>query len=305
MYIRTTLKATLLAAGSALLLGSPAGFAEDSPSATSAKFSTAAEVSNFTVDYSPIAKFSNAFGDTQRGRTKIAYAAVEQQGKTFMASYMAYLSNVPVSQLSQADQRAFWLNTHNMMVVDAMVGSRLRRNMKSARGTYDAPGKMWTEKRITVEGVELSIQDVEKDIILANFSDNPNVIFGLYQGTSGSPGFPKDGFTAANLDAELEAAGRDYLGSRNGVKIRRSKAQIPAIVDWYSAEVFGGDEAAARTHLATLLDSDDAAKFSAATQFETRTFKYSSDEYIIRQQPNLPSGGAGGFGGGGGGGGGS
>jgi len=222
-----------------------------------------------------------------------------------MATYMRYLASVPVSTLSENDQLAYWLNTHNMLVIDAMTGSRDRRRMSRARGTPQAPGSMWSEKRITVDGVELSIHDIEQNIILANFSENPNVIFGLYQGAAGSPAFPANGFTGANLSAELEAAGRDYVNSRgNGVKTSRSKAQLPAVYGWYSAEVFGGDEVAARTHLASLLEGSKATKFNAATQFQTRKFSYSSDEFIVRQQPqNL--GGGGGFGGGGGGGAGS
>lgn len=307
MLVRKTFKIAMLAAGSALIMGVPAGFADEA--AGVAKFSTASEVSAYQVDYSPIAKFTNAFATTERGRTKIAYAAVADQGKGFMKTYKNYLSGVPVSKLTRNEQLAFWLNTRNMLVVDAMANSKSRRRMANLRGTPTAPGAMWTEKLITVEGVELSLQDIEKDIILANFADNPNVIFGLYQGTSGSPTFPAKGFTSANVNAELEAFGRDYLDSRSGVKIRRSKAEVPAIIDWYSADVFGGDEAAARVHVASLLGSDDATKFNAATQFQTRKFSYSSDEFIIRQQRGPASNSFGGgntsgssFGGGGGGG---
>lgn len=301
MTAGNTFKVALLAAGSAFLMGAPAGFAEDA--ASFAKFSTAAETSSLEVSYEPIAQFTKAFGDEQRGRVKIAYAAVEQQGEDFMKRYMRYLSAVPVSSLSRHDQLAYWLNTRNMLVMEAMSDSRSRRRMKTARGTPDAPGDMWTDKRIKVEGVELSIHDIEKNIILANFSDNPNVIFGLYQGTSGSPEFPKHGFSGLRLEAELEAAGREYVDSRNGLILNRSKAKVPAIYGWYAADVFGGDKAVARTHLAGLLSPGNAEQFKAATQFSTREFNYSSDELVLRQQ-GLPTGGAGGFAGAGGGGGG-
>lgn len=306
MFIQNSFKAVLLAAGSAMLLGSPVGFAEDA--ADFAKFSSASQVSSVNVDYRPISQFTAAFGEERRGRMQIAYAAVAQQGEAFMKTYMGYLAKVPVSSLSRDDQLTYWLNTRNMLVMEAMTDSRSRRRMKDARGTPDAPGDMWTRKRITVEGIDLSIHDIEENIILANFAGRPNVIFGLYQGTSTGPEFPAKGFSAANLDAELDAAGRTYIASRNGLKLNRSKAQLPAIYGWYSEAVFGGDEGVARAHLASLLDAEDAANFNNATQFETRSFSYASDELIIRQQPNLNDGGGfaggGGFGGGGGGGGG-
>ena len=301
---QTTLKAVLLAASSALLLAVPAGFADDAGSI--AQFSTSAEVSDYNVDYSPIQKFSNAFVDEQRGRTKVAFEPVGQQGKAFLIGYMRYLSNVPVSTMSRNDQLAYWLNTHNMMVVDAMIGAKSRRRMSSLRGTPDAPGTMWIEKRITVEGVELSIQDIEQNIILANFADKPNAIFGLYQGTSGGPTFQEAGFSAANLDTELAAAGRDFVSSKNGVKISRGKAELPAIVGWYQDAVFGGDPAVAAKHLATLTDAGKAAELAGVTEFKTKKFSYSSDELAVRRQANTPRAGASGgrFGNGAGGGGG-
>jgi len=300
MIKHTRFKVMLLAAGSALLLGAPAGFAEDANSF--AQFSTAAETSSVAVDYRPIAQLTEAFGGEQRGRMKISYAALEQQGEAFMTTYMRYLSGIEVSSLSRDDQLAYWLNTRNMLVMDAMADSRSRRRMSSARGTPEAPGEMWTEKRITVQGVELSIHDIEKNIILANFADKPNVIFGLYQGANGGPEFPAKGFSAAGIDAELEEAGRKYVNSRNGLKVRGKKAQIPAIYDWYTADLFAGDEGAARTHLASLASEKKATKLAAATQFTSRKFSYSSDELIIRQQQNLSAARSSGGGGGGGGG---
>ena len=291
MTSRSTFKAILLAASAVALFATPAGFAEDAASFT--KFSTSAEASTVNVDYRPIQKFSTAFGPEERGRTKISYAAVEQQGKAFMKTYMGYLANVPVSNLTRNDQLAFWLNTRNMLIMEAMADSRSRRRMKAARGTPAEPGKMWAEKRITVEGTELSIQEIEKNIILANFADKPNVIFGLYQGSSGGPGFPKAGFSGANLDAELEAAGRAFLESRHGLKVRGSKAQIPAVVDWYATDVFGGDQEAMRAQLVSLAGKKTGPKLAAATQFQARKFSYSSDELIIRQQSSAGASGSG------------
>ena len=302
MRSQTTLKAILLAASSVLMFTAPAGFAEDGVGL--AQFSTSADVSNYAVDYRPIKQFSGAFAQEQRGRTKVSYAAVEQQGAAFMATYKKYLSNVPVSSLARDDQLAYWLNTRNMLVIDAMTDSRSRRRMSSARGTPANPGKMWTEKRISVEGVELSLQDIEQDIILANFADDPNVIFGLYQGTSGGPSFNPDGFSGANISAELEAVGKDYVNSRNGLKISRKKAQLPAVVSWYQDAVFGGDAEVAKTHLSGLVDTSDVTKLAATTEITSRKFSYSSDEFVVRQQAAPSTGGFGGAGGAGGGGGG-
>ena len=175
--------------------------------------------------------------------------------------------------------------------------------MDKARGTPDAPGEMWSKKRITVQGTELSLHDIEKHIVVANFADKPNAVFGLYQGTKGGPSFPAKAYTGANIDAQLEAAGKDHVDDL--LKVKKSKAQIPAVLSWYASDLHGGDNEALRAQLVSLSSAKDAKKLSDVTEFEARKFSYSSDELIIRQQATYDGGGNSGFSGGGGGGGGS
>jgi len=177
------------------------------------------------------------------------------------------------------------------------------------RGTADAPGSMWTQKRITVEGVELSIDDIEQGILLTSFNDDPNVLYGLYQGTTSGPTYPEQAFTGSAVRSQLVSLGQEFVNSRAGVKASRSKVEVPAIYDWYGDALFGGDADARNQHLIGLSEGQRAERLSTATEFKTRKFRYSGDELVIRQQ-NLAAGatgagGGGGYGGGGGGGGGS
>lgn len=272
--------------------------AADTPGDALPQFTTYAEASSFTVDYQPISAFGDAFCTEERGRVKVAYAAINQQGQRFLTQYTNYLERVPVSSLSRDDQLAFWLNTRNMLIIQAMAESPNRRRLQRLRGTADAPGELWTAKRVTIDGVELSIDDIEKNIILANWSDTPNILYGLYQGSQGGASLREGGFSGANVHAELEAAGQKFVNSRTGVRVRRGKAQLPEIYTWYGDELFGGDQQAMVTHVSALAESGTATKLADATAFDTRKFSYSSDEFVIRQQ-SAPVGGVTGGGGGG------
>jgi len=289
MASKNVLKTILLNATTIAMFAAPATFAAEAGSFD--KFSTSSPTSSVNVDYSPIKQFSDVFGKTERDRTKISYTAVEQKGQNFLRVYLSRLANVQVSSLSRDDQLAYWLNTHNMLVMQAMTDPKARRDMDKARGTAEAPGAMWTQKRITVQGTELSLHDIEKNIIVANFADKPNAVFGLYQGTKGSPAFKGDGFHGATLDADLAAAGQAHV--KNHLKVKESKAQIPAVMYWYVADLFGGDQDALRAQLVSLSSEKNAKKLSEVTKFEARKFSYSSDEYIIRQQAGFSSGGGG------------
>jgi len=243
-------KTILLTVTSAALLGAPTAFAASTGSFS--QFSNAAATSSVNVDYSPIAKFSETFGKQERGRTKISYSAVEQQGKRFLNAYINRLSNVHVSSLTRDDQLAYWLNTHNMLVMQVMTDPKGRRDMRKARGTAEAPGELWTQKRIKVD---------------------------------------------------LADAGRAHL--KKNLKVKGSKAQIPAVMHWHAEDLFGGDNDALRSHLASLSSDKQSKKLANATTFEARKFSYASDELVIREQNAYTGGnsfGGGGAGGGGGGG---
>lgn len=290
----------LLAALLAPVLASPPALAETGEPAIPASLTTPAATSAFAVDYGPIAVFNEAFGREEGGRLKIAYAATGRQGMDFLEDYVGYLAAVPVSGLSRNDQLAYWLNTRNVLVVEAMSDSRSRRRMAQARGTAAEPGDMWTEKRVTVDGHPLSIDDIERGILLANWADTPNIVFGLYQGTRGGASLPPAGFDGATVREDLARLGRDFVNSRDGVRVRRGTAEIPEFLVWHEDALFGGDRTALVAHLATLADADTASGLAAATDIRTRSFSYRSDELILREQGVAPSAGGGAVGGGGG-----
>lgn len=299
MARKLSFKQALFVAGAALVFGAPTALAQD---ANFAKFEVAAETSGYNVEYKPLNDFMGAYSREERGRTKLAYASFGDTGTRFLRQYVGYLDGVPVTSLTRDEQLAYWLNTRNILIVQGMAEARNRRKVKAQRGTFAAPGDFWTTKRIEVQGEQLSIDDIERNIILANFADNPNVIYGLYQASDGGASMPNKAYTAATVDGQLEELGRKFINSSKGVKIRRSKVQIPEIYSWYSDAVFGGDQDALNAHLTGLMAAKTVEKFSKASQFESRSFGYSSDELVIRQQQQSASGAGGGGGGGGGGG---
>lgn len=249
----------------------------------SEKFAAYDNTNTQIVDYSPMATFMGAYCTETSKRTACAYGAIDQRGKIYLSKYETYLSRIPVSTLNKDEQLAFWLNTRNLLIVHAIADARNSRTIKNGRGTFDAPGDMWTEKRITVEGQELSIDDIERYILLENF-DNPNVIYGMYQGTKSGPALHSTGFRGATVQAELAALGEAFVNSRDGLRVRRDTASLNAIYDWYAPALFDGDEQALREHLASFASGKRAQGLAQATGFSTAKFSYSTDNYVIRQQ---------------------
>lgn len=290
-------RAILIASLTGLCLAVPAALADEAETVAAAE--AGATLSSDV--YAPLNQLLQNFGRADDGRLEIAYAAIDDRVQRALSQYIDYLGTVPVSALTQQDQLAFWLNTRNTLIIQAMADSRNRRRMSAHRGTFAEPGPMWTQDRISVGGEDLSIDEIER-AILANFPDTPNLIYGLYQGTRGGASLPERAFEASTLDTQLETLGHDFVNSRQGVKVRRGSLQLPAIYSWYSAPLFAGDDAALRAHIAGLADTDLAVRLADAEGTKLRKFSYASDELIIRQQVNTGGAGFGNSGGSAGGG---
>lgn len=265
------------------------------------KFTVAAS-SGQTIDYSPLDQFLQRVTQSDKGRNKFRYDALNQSGQQALQAYVNFLSRIQPANLTKDEQLAYWLNLRNLLIVKAIATDN-PRSFKKARGTYSEPGEMWTRKRLTVDGVNLSIDDIERNIILANWSSNPDIIYGLYQGSEGGPAFnPVQCFTGANVENELSARGTAYVNSRRVVRVRGDSVNAPAVFDWYAPTLFEGDQSKVLAHLASHAQGDLSGKISGATSVKFVKMDYDVDRLVIRQQRQFQS--SGGFSGGAGGGGG-
>ncbi len=214
------------------------------------QFSQHQPISQIEVKYSDMIGFMNSYSAIDKGRVKLSYATIRGSGSSSLLRNLQYLRDIPVSQLSSEDQLAYWLNIRNLMVIFAVTVDGAT-NLEEERGTYDNPGEMWTVKRIVIGGVNMSIDDIERKIILANWND-PNILYGLYQGVRGGPSLYKPGFRGDTVRDVLPKLGRRYLNSKKVVSVKGAKIELPAVYGWYGDQLFEGDEAALIKHVRRL-----------------------------------------------------
>ncbi|MEM9740127.1 MAG: DUF547 domain-containing protein [Pseudomonadota bacterium] len=237
-----TLKFALLAS---MISFSPAAVAQ---SGAFAVFSETSEQSGSAVDYAPYQELFNVLAIRDDERTLVAYEAIRESAAGFLTSYTRYLASVDVTSLSRDDQLAYWLNTRNFLVVKALSEERSLRNFDDKRGTPSAPGSLWSAKRISVNGVMLSIDDIERQILLGGW-DNPYIIYGLYQGLEGGPALPSTPFNGQTVDAELSRIAAEFTKDRDIFRARRGSVRLGEFYEWYAPSVFDGDSAALLRHI--------------------------------------------------------
>lgn len=246
------------------------------------QFTVSNETNTQTLAYPEFQKMLEVFSTSQRGRSVISYDAVRTQGVEFMPAYLDALQKVNPAAFNKDEQLAYWLNLRNFALIKSISDQSSTRNFSKLRGTPSAPGPLWTDKLVTVSGQSLSIQDIES-IIFSNWS-NPDVIYGLYQGTKDGPGLLGQPFTGPTVVAQLREVGARFVANSKTVKVKKDTAEISQYYDWYKSLAFNNDDGAVKQHLISIASEKKASALSGASEIKFRPLKSSFEESRTRQQ---------------------
>ena len=167
---------------------------------------------------------------------------------------------IDLQSLSRNEQLAFWINLHNVAMVEKISTEwplrQPRRNKVDGQLISD-------QKFITVEGVALSPRDIREKIVYPNWKD-PRVIYGFWLGDIGGPSIQREAFTGENVGRLLTRSAREFVNSLRGTQKLGSELQVSTLYDEVASFYFPDFEADVRAHLAQFA-SDDVAKILAET----------------------------------------
>jgi hypothetical protein len=200
------------------------------------------------------------------GPTRLAYAAFTAADRASLAAYLAGLQQRGVAGLDRAGQFAFWINLYNAQTV-ATVLARYPvasiRDINLGGGVRAALlGGPWQATLMTVAGVRLSLDDIEHAILRRLFRD-PRLHYALNCASMGCPSLQPRAFTAATLEADLQAAAQAFVNSPHGVALTPRGVVLSSIFEWYAKD-FGGTEDAVLRHLAGHAEAPLRAQLLAA-----------------------------------------
>lgn len=171
----------------------------------------------------------------------------------------------PLAELSRDEQLAYWFNLYNVIVMKKLIEEYPIQSLKSLRL---GSASFWDENTATVQGVPLSLRDIET--IVYKTWQNPLVMYGFFQGTIGGPSLPTKAFTAENVWGLLEQNAVEYINSNRGVRPRGSKAKVSIMYEWGGAS-YGYSEEALLEHINHYADT---AFLGDISNLQSLQFKY-------------------------------
>jgi hypothetical protein len=182
----------------------------------------------------------------ESGIHRIDYGAVQKVDRAGLAAYVEDLSATEVSVLPGAEQKIFWINLYNALTIKVIldhfpVASIIDIDLSP---TGDGP---WDAKLISVQGKELSLNDIEHGILRPRWQDN-RIHYAVNCASLGCPNLATEAFSVENSERLLEAGARDFINHRRGARFEAGQLVVSNIFLWYK-EDFGASDQGVVLHL--------------------------------------------------------
>lgn len=170
----------------------------------------------------------------------VAYAALKTD-RAPLDRFVASISAEPAGfEGWTADARkAFWLNAYNALVLRTVIDHypiRGRASNYPADSIRQIPGA-FDGRRHRVGGRRMTLDAIETETLPA-FGD-PRLLLALGRGAVGSGRLRSGAYAAGRLDAQLDAAVRDFAGDPRHVTLDRlaEEVRVSAIFGWREPEL--------------------------------------------------------------------
>ncbi len=157
------------------------------------------------------------------------------------------------SAMPRDDAFAYWVNLYNAATLKIVLDNYPVKSIRDIASTgtelfdFKAYSGPWRTKLLNVEGKALSLDDIEHGILRAKFQDR-RVHYAVNCASIGCPNLKPTPWTAASLDADLDAAATAYINHPRGVTMNGRGVEVSSIYDWFKDD-FGGSDKGVLAHL--------------------------------------------------------
>ena len=163
-----------------------------------------------------------------------------------LTRYVDGLSALDPLSLTRPEQFAYWANLYNAATIRVVLDAWPVRSIREIRSSLLVAGP-WKKTLVRVSGVDLSLDDIEHEILRKGWSD-PRVHYAVNCASFSCPNLPLRAWRGEGLGPALDAAARAYVNHSRGVAFNGSSLTVSSIYKWYEAD-FGGTDAGVIAHL--------------------------------------------------------
>ena len=197
--------------------------------------------SRLLIDHSAWDGFLQEFlvTDHPSGVNRIDYGAVDASGRALLDRYIRDMQGLDIDRYSRNEQLPYWINLYNAVTVAVVLDAYPVRSIRRIRiGPLLSIGP-WDADIITVNGISMSLNDVEHRIIRPIWPD-PRIHWVVNCASYGCPNLRAAALTGENWDSEFEAAAFEFMRHPRAVRFDGDTLWLSSLFEWYPEDF--GDE---------------------------------------------------------------
>lgn len=198
--------------------------------------------------------------------------ALSDGASAALGEWLAATQRIDPATLTKPAQRAWWTNLYNAATVDLVLRYYPVRSIRVIEGGFFNLGP-WDEDILQVNGVRLSLNDVEHGVLRPVWRD-PRTHYAVNCASIGCPDLSPEPWRAGDLEARLDEAARRYINDPRGVRIEDGKLIVSSIFSWF-AEDFGGTDANVIAHLRRYAEPPLLAALEGRTKIDDHAYDWS------------------------------
>lgn len=155
---------------------------------------------------------------------------------TQLNSYLQLLSShYPNTQnWSRNEILAYWINAYNAFTVQMVIRHYPVASIKDIQPGIGFINSVWDIKFIEIESEVLDLNNIEHNILRK--MEEPRIHFAVNCASYSCPKLLNTAYTAENLNAQLDAAARDFINDPARNVITTEKAELSSIFNWFTGD---------------------------------------------------------------------
>ena len=237
------------------------------------------ETSTIKIDHSTWQTLLNRYLKVDDdGINKVDYKALLGTDRKNLVEYLNDLTSIDPLSLNKNEPLAYWINLYNALTVKVIIdhyptSSILKISISPGFFNFGP----WDKKLITINGTELSLNDIEHRILRPIWKD-PRIHYAVNCASHGCPNLRMEVYTADTADDMLTQNAVTYINHPRGVNISRKRIRVSTIFKWYKSD-FGRTDKNILNHIRQYASDDLLAELEGRTRISGYRYNWDLNEY--------------------------
>lgn len=180
-----------------------------------------------TIGYPNHTSFNQLLSTHVSPQGNVNYSGFKSNWSALRAYIVDLGANLPTDTWSKEDKLSYWMNAYNAMTVDLILRNQPIASIKDIKDPWDQ--RLWK-----LGSKWYNLNEIEHQI-LRKMGD-ARIHFGINCASFSCPPLLNEAFTAATVDAQLDALSRKFVNDSKRNTITANSIEVSKIFNWFAKD---------------------------------------------------------------------